>query len=85
MYHQNDTEIHDPPFDGSGKLVITKNIDQLAEFIDRTELDSTIFNGFISRAEMEKYIGPLDGKCLERNLAFLKSMIDATYIPNGNY
>jgi hypothetical protein len=85
VYYQNDTEIHDPPFDGSGKLVIAKNIDQLAEFIDKTVLDSTIFNGFISRTEMEKYIGPLDGKCLERNLDFLKSMIDTTYTPSGNY
>lgn len=85
VYHQTDTEIHDPPFDGSGKLVITKNIDQLAECIDKTVLDSTIFNGFISRTEMENYIGPLDGKCLERNLDFLKSMIATQSIPNSNF
>ena len=84
VYHQNDTEIHDPPFDGSGNLVVTKNIDQLAACIDKVLIDPSIFNGFISRSEMEKYIGPLDGKSLERNLDFLKSMIEVRSISNDS-
>ena len=84
VYHQNDTEIHDPPFDGSGNLVVTKNIDQLAACIDKVLIDPSIFNGFISRSEMEKYIGPLDGKSLERNLDFLKSMMEVRSISNDS-
>lgn len=76
VYHKTDVEIFDPPFDGNSEVVTTRDIAALAQAINDFIAGSDRFDAFLDRAVLEKYIGPLDGRCLERNLAFVKALLD---------
>ena len=75
LYYKNDFEILDPPFDGNSELVTVGNIADLVSAIIDFQSDHERFLPFLDRAVMEKYIGPLDGNNLERNLTFIRQLI----------
>lgn len=68
VYHKNDSEIMDPPFDGKSELVTTYDVAGFERALCDFLAGSRRFNAFLEKAVMEKYIGPLDGDNLERNL-----------------
>lgn len=69
VYYKADTEqdMH-PPFDGKSELVTATGVDALAEAIRAAARRSGVFDAFLNRHNMEKYIGPLDGGATRRNL-----------------
>jgi len=71
LYYRNDCEIIDPPFDGNSELVTVDNIDDLVKAIADFRSGHARYDAFLQRSVMEKYIGPLDGRNLERNLNFI--------------
>jgi hypothetical protein len=75
LYYKNDCEILDPPFDVNSELVTVGNIADLVSAIIDFQSDHERFLPFLDRAVMEKYIGPLDGNNLERNLTFIRQLI----------
>jgi hypothetical protein len=75
VYHKNDREIIDPPFDGKSELVTTYNVVDLEQAILDCLAGSSRFDAFLERSVMEKYIGPLDGGNLERNLDFVRQLL----------
>ena len=75
VYHKKDVEIMDPPFDGKSEVVTTTSVPELEQAIIDFLSGSTRFDSFLSKPVMEKYIGPLDGKNLERNISFVKKLI----------
>lgn len=75
IYFRIDDEIKQPPFDGLGELVTVDTVDALIDAIDDFRQAGTRFDAFLDRAVMERYIGPLDGRNLERNREALLMML----------
>ncbi len=75
LYYKKDTQIVDPPFDGKSELVTASSFDDLVLKIEAFYQRDSIFNAFQDKKVMEKYIGPLDGRNLERNVDFIYSFI----------
>jgi hypothetical protein len=76
LYYKKDTEIMDPPFDGDSELVTVANVDDLIVAIEDFRTGHKRYDAFLERAVMEKYIGPLDGGNLERNLNFIYELLE---------
>ncbi len=76
IYHKSDCEILDPPFDGHSELVTTRDMAELAQAIHDFLVGSQRYEAFLRKDVMEKYIGPLDGKNLERNLRFVEKLLN---------
>jgi len=75
IYHKTDREIMDPPFDGNSELVTTHNVPDLEQALRDFLAADDRFNDFQEKTVMEKYIGPLDGGNLERNLSFVLDLL----------
>ena len=75
VYYKKDTEITDPPFDGNSELVTVGNVDDLIKAIADFQSGHERYDAFLEKSVMEKYIGPLDGKNLDRNLAFIYDLL----------
>lgn len=75
IYHKTDREIMYPPFDGRSELVTTYNVSDLEQALSDFLAGSNRFDAFLEKSVMEKYIGPLDGKNLERNLDFVLELL----------
>lgn len=77
LYYKKDTEIiTDPPFDGNSELVTVDNVDDLVCAIADFRSSHARYDAFLQRSVMEKYIGPLDGGNLERNLNFIYELLE---------
>lgn len=75
IYYKKDKEFLDPPFDKKSELVTVESVNDLKQtFLDFKQA-SPRFDGFLDKSVMEKYIGPLDGKNLERNLDFIYGLL----------
>ena len=71
LYYKKDSEVMFSPFDNKSELVTATSVDELIQaFIDYQNSHSR-YDGFLERKVMEKYVGPLDGKNLQRNLDYI--------------
>ncbi len=75
LYYKNDNQYYDPPFDGKSELVTAFTVDDLAQKMEAFFKGDTMFDAFKDARVMEKYIGPLDGGNLRRNMDFIYSLI----------
>lgn len=76
IYYKKDKEYLDPPFDNKSELVTASNVENLKNIYLKFLNNSDIFTPFLDKKVMEKYIGPLDGKNLEKNLSFIYRLIE---------
>lgn len=76
LYYKKDTEHLDPPFDGRSELVTARNLGELGEKIEAFYANDAIYDPFKKKDVMEKYIGPLDGNNLKRNMDFIYSLTE---------
>jgi len=76
IYHKSDREIIDPPFDGKSELVTTHDVPGLERALRDFLAADDRFDAFLDKAVMEKYVGPLDGRNLVRNLDFVLGLLD---------
>ena len=76
IYHKNDCEIIDPPFDGGCELVTTHNVSDLERALGDFLACSNRFDAFLDKSVMEEYIGPLDGNNLERNFDYVLKLLE---------
>ncbi len=76
LYYKNDTQVAHPPFDNASELVTAVSLDDLVEKLNMFYNSDPLYDAFRKREVMEKYIGPLDGHNLERNMEFIYSLID---------
>ena len=84
IYYKKDKEYNDPPFDCKSELVTVSTVDDLKKaFLDFQAGDSR-FDEFLRKTVMEKYIGPLDGKNLERNLNFIHGLLNKLTLEQSN-
>lgn len=78
VYYKKDNEILDPPFDGESELVTALSVEELVGCLHDFINGHPRYEAFLQREVMEKYIGPLDGKSVERNLALIYRMARVT-------
>ena len=75
LYYRNETQLFDPPFDGKSELVTVSNVKDLVVAIGDFLAGHERYEAFLQRSVMERYIGPLDGGNLERNLNFIYGLL----------
>lgn len=75
IYYKKDTQSVDRPFDGKSELVTANDVSSLEEKILAFYNNDPVFDLFLDKIVMERYIGPLDGKNTERNISFIKALI----------
>lgn len=71
VYYKKDTEITNPPFDNNSELVTVSTVESMIEAFTDFKNNHHRYKNFLDKKTMEKYIGPLDGKNLDRNIAFI--------------
>ena len=76
LYYKKDNEVKFPPFDGNRELVTVDNIDDLTQAVNDFRSEHERYLRFLEQAVMEKYIGPLDGGNLDRNLNYIYDLLD---------
>jgi hypothetical protein len=80
LYYKKDTETMFAPFDGACELATVDNVEDLVTaFLDFVNGHSR-FDAFLQRATMEKYIGFLDGRNLDRNLEYIYGQLEIPYL-----
>jgi hypothetical protein len=73
--YRRDNEIMDTPFDGKSELVTLYSVEDITKaLIDFIQL-SNRYDEFLKKEVMERYVGPLDGNNLKRNLHFIYNMV----------
>lgn len=75
IYYKNDTHYYHPPFDGKSELVTAFTQDDLVKKIEAFYNQDAMYDIFQNKSNMEKYIGPLDGQNLKRNIDFIHSLM----------
>ncbi len=75
IYYKNDTHYYHTPFDGASELVTAFTQDDLVNKIEAFYNRDKMYDAFKEKANMEKYIGPLDGQNLKRNMDFIYSLM----------
>ena len=76
IYYKKDNEFLNPPWDGKSEVVMASSREELDEALQDFYTGSDRFNQFMNRQTMEQYVGPLDGKNLERNYDQVLKMLD---------
>ena len=71
IYYKKDTQVLNAPFDGHSELVTVCDITSLMLALNDFQKGHIRFDAFLDRTVMQKYVGPLDGKNLERNMNFI--------------
>lgn len=75
IYYKKDTQVLNAPFDGHSELVTVCDITSLMLALNDFQKGHIRFDAFLDRAVMQKYVGPLDGKNLQRNMNFIYSKL----------
>jgi len=75
VYYKKDNEIMDPPFDTKSELVTVSSVDDMEQAFYDFKNKHTRFDDFLNRDIMQRYIGPLDGRNLERNIDFIHHLL----------
>ncbi|NQX40294.1 hypothetical protein SAMN05421820_105170 [Pedobacter steynii] len=83
IYYKKDDADLFRPYDCKSELVTALNIEELSAKIEAFYLNDSIFNKFMDRSVLERYIGPLDGKNLERNVDFIYSILNVPRLNRG--
>jgi len=84
VYYKKDNEIKDPPFDAKSELVTVSNVEDMQQAFYDFQNRHKRYDEFLCKEIMEKYIGPLDGKNLERNLDFIHTLLDKSTQESSN-
>lgn len=83
IYYKKDTQFINRPFNSQNELVTASNPEEIEEKILAFYADSDIFNVFKERLVLEKYIGPLDGNNVQRNIDFINSILKQQITKHG--
>jgi hypothetical protein len=76
VYYKKDTEILTTPFDGKSELVTASTKEELVELLKLFRQKSDVFEPFMNKNVLEKYIGPLDGNNTQRNVDFIYKILE---------
>ena len=77
IFYKKDNETLMPPFDQNCELVTATSPEQLMGFFNDFKNNGSCYTDFLKREVMEKYIGPLDGNNLARNMDFIVNYLQS--------
>ncbi len=75
IYYKKDSEFLYPPFDSNSELVTADKVEDLRKAFLSFKHNDAIFDKFLDKRTMERFLGPLDGKNLERNIDYIYNLI----------
>ncbi|WP_295127419.1 hypothetical protein [uncultured Chitinophaga sp.] len=75
IYYKNDTQVLNRPFDQQSELVTVSTPEELAGALHAFFEADERFDLLMDRQVLEKYIGPMDGRNTDRNIAAIYSLI----------
>lgn len=78
LYYKIDNEMMHPPFEFGSELLIVCCKDNLDLILDNFYKSMDLFQPFLKLDVLEKYIGPLDGKNLKRNINHIEQIINGS-------
>lgn len=81
IYYKKDTQFIHTPFDAQGELVTVNTQEGLVQKIKLFYSGDKIFDLFLDKKILEKYIGPLDGLNTKRNINFINKLIEKNRNP----
>jgi spore coat polysaccharide biosynthesis predicted glycosyltransferase SpsG len=84
LYYKNDTELMDTPFNGRSELVTVYTVKEIIQAFYDFKNKHERYDAFLDRKVMEKYIGPLDGNNLKRNVDFIYNLLDKNNSESSN-
>ncbi len=84
LYYKNDTQYFQPPFDGESEIVTGFTPDDLISKIEAFYNRDAIYDSFKEKKIMGKYIGPLDGQNLKRNMDFIYSLMPDDHVKTAH-
>lgn len=76
IYYKKDRQFLNSPFNNDCELCTASNLSQLKELLIKFYDNDDIYNNFMDKSVLCKYIGPLDGKNHNRNIDFIKKLTD---------
>ena len=76
IYYKKDTQTFYRPFNNECELVTAFDIKSLEEKLSFFINKPSVFNDFLNITTLEKYIGHLDGRNLNRNLVFINQLLE---------
>lgn len=83
LYYRKDSEVMFAPFDNNSELVTATSVDELIQAFNDYQNNHNRYDKFLDRRVMEKYIGPLDGNNLERNLDYIHTLLGSDDVNLG--
>lgn len=75
LYYKKDTQDIYRPFDKKSELVTASTINELVTKLTAFYNADTMYDAFLNKDVLEKYIGPLDGNNTQRNVDLIKSVL----------
>ena len=75
IYFKKDSQFMNRPFDGNCELVTAYDKANLQELIVKFYDHDPVFDDFLKKEIMSKYVGPLDGRNTERNVSFIDELL----------
>jgi CDP-glycerol glycerophosphotransferase (TagB/SpsB family) len=76
IYYRADVEVMFEPFDAKSELVTVTSPEQLVVAFEKFVANDDCYLDFLNPKVMEKYVGPLDGNNLNRNLEFIDQLLN---------
>ncbi len=80
IYYKNHVESLHAPFDSNSELITCHSVSELEKILKDTDYRRELFQPFLRREIMEKYVGPLDGRNLDRNIEFILKLVNSQSI-----
>jgi hypothetical protein len=75
LYYQVADYYKHPPFDGKSSLVTAGTVEGVVDALQDARKGHARFDAFLDRGEMERFVGPLDGRNTERNMQFIYDLL----------
>jgi hypothetical protein len=76
IYFKIDEEDLYSPFDAKSELVTVGSMIELSNLLMNFQYNKGMYNSFMKRETLEKYIGFLDGTNLDRNMNVIESLLE---------
>lgn len=76
LFYKKDSMVMHAPFDGISELVTARTQEEFSSMFEEYCVHSDRYNKFLDKKIMEYYLGPLDGKNVQRNVDYIYSLLD---------
>jgi hypothetical protein len=83
LYYKNDSENLIAPYDGKSELVTAHTMEEAIARLEQFFNGDHVYDGFLDRRVLEKYVGPVDGQNARRNVNFFYELLNRSIASHG--